>query len=222
MRRLLALATMSLLASFFGILSFALLNPAPDPASVAKTDVIIVLGAGMDANGRLHRSTRLRVAKGVDLWANGRAPRMHFTGGQAAPDGVSAGEAMALLAQGMGVPVGATSFEGRSLSTLQNALFSQPMLSGEQSARLVTEGFHLPRSWLSFKWAAWHVGAASPKLYLSHSERLRQGSPSARLPRLTMVTRETGALWFNAARVIGYEVARLLRIPVAQRDPWLN
>lgn len=222
MRRLLAFAVMALFLSFLSIGAFALLNPAPDPKTVAKTDIIVVLGAGMDANGRLHRSTKKRVEKGVALWQAGRAAKIHFTGGQGIPGGASAGAGMAALAQEMGVPETATSFEGRSLSTLQNALYSQPMLEGAQSLRLVTEGFHLPRSWLSFKWAAWHVGAPAPKMYLTHSERLRQSSPKARLPQVTMVTREVGALWFNAARLLAYEVAGLFRVPPDQRNPWLN
>lgn len=222
LRRLFALAVIGLGLSFLGIMGFALLNPAPAPETLRKTDVIVVLGAGMDPDGRLHRSTQLRVKAGVALWLAGRAPIMHFTGGKAAPNGPSAGAGMAALAQKLSVPHDAISFEDRSLSTLQNALFSQPMLRDATSLRLVTEGFHLPRSWLSFKWAAWHAGQPVPSIYLSHSERLRQSSPKARRPQLTMVTRETGALWFNGLRLLAFEVGMLFGVAEETRTPWLD
>ncbi len=176
----------------------------------------------MDPDGTLHRSSILRVEAGVALWKAGAAPRVHFTGGMGKPGGPSAGSQMAALAQSLGVPENLTSYETRSLSTLQNALFSQPFISDADHIRLVTEGFHLPRSWVSFKWAAWHYGIRRPKISLTHSERLRAESPGARLPKLTMVLRETGAFWFNGLRLAAFELGGLVGIPMEERAPWLD
>lgn len=181
-----------------------------------KTDVIVVLGAGMDADGTLHRSTRLRVERGVTLYKAGLAPRMHFTGGKGRIDGPSAGERMAQMAIEMGVPIEAISFEELSQSTLQNALFSVPMLRDAPSIRLVTEGFHLPRSWLAFKWAGgYHID-------LAFSERFRSQTPSSRFPGTTMILREAAAVWFNLGRMVVYEAAGLAGVSDDVRAAWLH
>jgi uncharacterized SAM-binding protein YcdF (DUF218 family) len=199
-----------------GIAGFAALLPFPDPDDMARTDVIVVLGAGMDPDGTLHRSSVLRVGRGVALYEAGLAPRMHFTGGEGTPGGPSAGEGMANLAIQMGVPAEATSWEGRSQSTLQNALFSQPMLAHAQRIRLVTEGFHLPRAWLSFRWAGDH------EISLAFSERFRTATPNSRFPRVAMVLREAAAFWFNIGRVGAYGVAGLMGVPDGLREGWLE
>lgn len=184
------------------------------------TDVIVVLGAGMDADGTLHRSSLLRVEKGVSLFRAGLAPHMHFTGGRGTSAGPSAGQQMARLAAQLGVPETQLSFEQESQSTLQNALFSHPQLQGHQSLRLVTEGFHLPRSWLSFKWA--NVRSADGRnIELSISERFRSSSPKARLPQVSMVIREGLALWFNLGRAAIHGGAGLIGVERATRDRWL-
>ena len=197
------------------IAGFAALWGFPDPENMEPVDVIVVLGAGMDADGTLHRSTTLRVERGVALYRMGAAPRLHFTGGEGRPGGPSAGEGMARMAVEMGVPEEAVSWEGLSKSTLQNALFSQPMLADARSLRLVTEGFHLPRSWLAFRWAG------DQELRLSFSERFRSESPSARFPGLTLVLREALAFWFNLARMALYALGGLVGVDPATRAAWL-
>jgi uncharacterized SAM-binding protein YcdF (DUF218 family) len=122
---------------------------------------------------------------------------------------------MADLAVSLGVPAAVISYEDRSQSTLQNALFSAPQLHDATSIRLVTEGFHLPRSWLSFRWAGdW-------SLSLTPSERFRSMSPNSRYPGLTMVLREGVAFWFNAGRVLTYEAGGLIGVDQRTREGWL-
>jgi len=101
----------------------------------------VVLGGGMSPRGSLHTSSTVRVDQGVVRYKSGSAPRMHFTGGLASPNAPSAGQQMALRAVEQGVPERATSFEGKSYSTLQNALFSKPQWRGADHIILVTEGF---------------------------------------------------------------------------------
>jgi uncharacterized SAM-binding protein YcdF (DUF218 family) len=214
-RRLVILAGMLYLCTVLTIVAFAALLPMGPPADGAKSDVIVVLGAGMDGDGTLHRSSTLRVERGVELWKAGVAPRMHFTGGVARPDGPSAGEQMANLAISLGVPAEATSFEGQSLSTLQNALFSQPMLKDARHLTLVTEGFHLPRAWLTFTWAGGH------QLDLAVSERFRAVSPNSRLPQVSMVVREALAVWFNLARALLWHLGGAVGVADERRNTWL-
>ncbi len=216
LRRTLLLAAGLYALTVLAIAVFAALWPDPDPSSAPRHDVIVVLGAGMDPDGTLHRSSRLRVERGVALWQAGLAPRMHFSGGEGRPGGPSAGEGMARLAVSMGVPEDAVSWEGLSQSTLQNALFSQPMLEGATSILIVTEGFHLPRAWISFRWAG------PQDVGLVFSERFRAETPNSRFPRTMMTLREALAFWFNLGRMAAYEGAGALGVAKATREGWLD
>lgn len=220
-RKALILAVLTGALTFLAIVGFSLLVPqntgAPDQA-----DIIVVLGAGMDPDGRLHRSSNDRVDRGVALYKSGAAPRMHFTGGMGQPLGPGAGTQMAARAMSQGVPQSAISHEDRSQSTLQNALFSQSDLKDAARLLLVTEGFHLPRSWLSFKWAAWTSGTAPPQITLAFSNRVRSTSHGSRFPQITMPLRETLAFWFNAARVAAFEIGGALNVARQERAAWLE
>ncbi|MBL1436154.1 MAG: YdcF family protein [Rhodobacteraceae bacterium] len=187
-----------------------------EPENVAPADIIVVLGAGMDPDGTLHRSSILRVEKAAVLFQTGAAPRLHFTGGKAVESGPSAGEMMAQLAVRLGVPRAAISTETASLSTLQNALFSMPSLNGYDRIILVTEGFHLPRAWLSFQWAAAH----SIEIALVHSTEFRTNGTWTSGPKL--VAREALAFWFNIARVAVWHGGSLMGVGNEQRDNWLQ
>jgi uncharacterized SAM-binding protein YcdF (DUF218 family) len=93
------------------------------------------------------------------------------------------------------------SVEDRSRSTLQNALFSRPLLGPLAGDRviLVTDGFHLARAWASFRWAGY------PQVSLAAASAF--GQPP--LPEQAWRTcRETLAWWFNLARVAAWEAAR--------------
>ncbi|MEM6620224.1 MAG: YdcF family protein [Pseudomonadota bacterium] len=171
--------------------------------------MIVVLGGGMDPDGRLHRSSTTRVDAGVALWRAGVADRLHFSGG--ARDLVSAGERMAARARAAGVPVNAITTERQSQSTLQNALFSRPTLR-DASIILVTEKFHLPRAWASFQAmglrpVAW---AAAPPARATLASRTR------------VTLRESLAVWFNLGRWGLWRAAGALGVKNATRDSWLH
>lgn len=179
-------------------------------------DVIVVFGAGMTADGVLATSSRLRVARGVALFKAGKAPVMHFTGGVARPEGPSAGDQMAQFAMDFGVPATSITTEGRSQSTLQNALFSASDLQDAQSLILVSEGFHLPRVATTMIWAgprAKRQWAASARF------RTHGGRPLYTASR--MVFREAVAWWFNIARATAYSVAGLIGVDASTREGWL-
>lgn len=213
---ILLLASVTLL-----IVGFTVFQAAFEPDEFAPADVIVVLGAGMDPDGTLHPASILRVEKGVALYFMGAAPRMHFTGGHGRINGPAAGERMANLALTLGVPQAALSHEDESLSTLQNALFSMPMLQGEKRIILVTEGFHLPRGWASFKWAAWNSNARLD-IALAHSSAFRPPSPTLHFSPVTMVLRESLAWGFNTLRVITWQAGGWANVNDKSRDTWLK
>lgn len=167
------------------------IEPAPEPA-----DVIVVLGGGgAKRDGTLARSSAVRVDRAVQLWRAGLAPRLHFTG-----DGgsVPVAEAMARRARRLGVPPEAITTETRARSTLQNALFSRPQLVGAASILLVTESYHLPRAWASFRLSGYS------EVQPVHAP---PGDWSARA-KARALAREALAIWFNLARFVLWRAAR--------------
>jgi len=194
---------------------FAIAQSQAEPESFAPADVIIVLGGGMDADGTLHQATRLRVRKGVALFQAGTAPKILFTGGRAVETGPSSGDMMARLAMQLGVPAAAIITETRSLSTLQNALFSMPKMEKATRIIIVTEGFHLLRSWLSFQWVAL-IEAQTLDIALAHSTIFRPDSGAK------LVAREALAFWFNLGRAALWHIGGWLNVAPDTRDSWLE
>ncbi len=190
-----------------------------EPKTFAPADIIVVLGAGMDADGTLHPSSILRVEKAVKLFQAGAAPRLHFSGGEGILNGPAAGDKMAELAVSLGVPRAAISTENHSFSTLQNALFSMPALQNADRIILVTEGFHLARAWLSFHWAAWQSGRRI-EIALAHSTIFRGGQGWSNGPKL--LAREVLAIWFNLTRVGLWHIGGALGVEPQSRTAWLR
>ncbi len=215
MSRFILIATAIILGTLIGILSGVWFTPAC--TSLARTatapyDLAIILGAGMEPDGRLHKSALGRVEAGVALYHNGLTARLHTTGGTAAHNGPAAGAQMAGYAQRLGVPDDKVTHEDASQSTLQNALLSKPFVADAHQIILVTEGFHLIRSWLSFRWAGIPVTA------LCHSTGLRQSSVDGQTGPIRMLAREGLAFWFNVARAVLWSGANALGIKGPRLD----
>ena len=119
---------------------------------------VVVLSSGPVTPGRDGR-TAVRTRAGVKLYfALSNAddePRLVLSGGKGEGERVSKAEGMKELALEEGVPPNAILVEDRSGSTLQNALFSRHALGGDAPGQVVvvTDRFHIPRAWASFRWA---------------------------------------------------------------------
>ena len=189
------------------MLAWTFLWPEPDVREMQTADVIICLGAGMDPDGTLDGAALTRVDRCVQLLEAGLAPVILFSGGTAREGGPSARAQMARYAQSLGVPEENTIFEGRAQSTLQNALFSLELAPEAEEFILVTEAFHLPRSWASFHWARWEMGLPNTKAFhLVMSENVRRTQPDNSVA-WGVLLRESIAIWFNGARALGYSIS---------------
>jgi len=198
------------LITLMSVTAWTYLWPAQDVTKVDRASAIVCLGGGMSPDGTLHPPTVKRVETCVALYHAKRAPIIAFTGGRGIPDGPAAGEQMAALANTLGVPPQAIVIEDASQSTLQNALFTLPLLQQSNDLILVTEAFHLPRSWASFWWFG------GREMSLVASERIRaQGHNAA---GWTMIPREAIAIWFNLGRASLWSTAALFG---KQDDDWL-
>jgi uncharacterized SAM-binding protein YcdF (DUF218 family) len=188
------------------MLAWTFLWPEPDVRALQPADAIVCMGGSMSADGTLAASTLTRVERCVQLFEAGLAPVIIFSGGIARPTGPSAGAQMGRFAMTLGVPQDGVIAEGLAQSTLQNALFSLPLIPNAERIIIVTEAFHLPRSWASFRWAQWELGHPAKSFTLVMSEDVRR-NPLTGDVRWNMLVRESLAIWFNAVRAAAYSVA---------------
>nr|WP_246413762.1 YdcF family protein [Rubricella aquisinus] len=149
---------------------------------------MVVLSAGLRPDGTIDAESGSRARYAAALFRQGAAPQVIVTGGTSRGHPLSTAQRMADVMVAEGVPVDAITVEGASLSTLQNALFSKP-LAGGRRILLVTEGTHMARSVLTFRWAGYDIAAtaASP--------------PPQGWSLLKRLTREGAAWGFNIARM---------------------
>ena len=119
---------------------------------------IVVLSSGPVRSDQTGRS-EVRTRVGADLYFTlieaGDDPKLVLSGGKGEYEKTSKAEGMKNIAISEGVPPDAILIEGRSDSTLQNALFSRQVLELDPPGRIavVTDRFHIPRAWASFRWA---------------------------------------------------------------------
>ncbi|MEX5729690.1 uncharacterized SAM-binding protein YcdF (DUF218 family) [Rhodovulum iodosum] len=148
----------------FAIVAFGLLvgvqrvyvetyKQAPVKRPVGAVVVLSSGPVGPQRNGR----TAVRTRAGVDLYFElsnaGDTPRLVLSGGGGGQNSMA--EGMKEIALDAGVPAEVILVEGRSGSTLQNALFSRQAMGDNVPGHLVivTDRFHIPRAWASFRWA---------------------------------------------------------------------
>lgn len=159
-------------------------------------DVAIILGARLRADGSPSPAMVRRVGHGVHRLREGRAGALLMTGGETGA-GITEARAMAGLAEAAGVPAALIHLEERARNTIENALFSAPLIRRHGWHRLlvVTDSYHCPRAAYIFRRVGLEVAVAG----------VRPAQPSAQwwLAHL----REAAALPWTMLRV----EARLLR-----------
>lgn len=130
---------------------------APDPLPQADA-IVVISGSGGDTDP-VTDGTRARTERGIELYQAGLAPVIVMSGGPSGRLAEPVANRMAALAIASGVPQDAILIEGRSYSTLQNALFTRalPDLPPDAAILLVTERYHLPRAWASFRWGGFRT-----------------------------------------------------------------
>lgn len=132
--------------------------PQPDIARLPVVDGIVVLGGNI-ANGRANwfeaydaDSAHLRVDTAQALYDAGRATRIILSG--AALDGpTSEAQMMANILASRGIPAAHLILETHSLTTHENAVYTQATLAGHgmQQVILVTSALHMPRAMAVFR-----------------------------------------------------------------------
>lgn len=110
-------------------------------------EAIVVAGCRVLPDGRPSLALARRTDLAVDLWRQGQAPVIVFTGGlgEHAPTEAAAAAARAV---DRGVPLSAIQMEDRSTSTEENASFSAAL--GYHRVLLVTDAYHVFRAERTF------------------------------------------------------------------------
>jgi len=173
-----------------------------DRSTAKRFDAIVVLGGGAAGKGTLRPSNELtdlsilRTICGVDLFAQGFAPRILFSGGDATIIGSGPKEALEMkrLAQRLGVPEGAILIEDQSRTTYENALGTKRLI-GSASILLVTSASHIPRALGLFRKQGLDV-TPSPCGYSvkNRPSESWQGIPFAPLPDVRSLLKSTNAI----------------------------
>lgn len=210
--RLIQLAALAHMAMTAALLVWTFTWPDRPVSSFASADAIVCLGGGIEDNGTLPYNVKTRIERCVQLYQAGLAPRVVFTDGVVANTGQIAGTEMAGYAAALGLPPEAAVIEPRAQSTLHNALFTFDLIAPADHLILVSEAFHLPRSYASFKWAAWDLGLTSPTISLSMAQPVRTDPLTGRPTGSILVregvvwAREGLAIWFNLVRAAAFSV----------------
>lgn len=119
---------------------------------MSNYDVILVLSLGIEKTGELPIQAEARVDKAVELFNEGTAPKILFTGRWSYKAATSfsktEAQAMADYAKGAGVPEKAILTETESVDTLTNFLYSKTILedSNWHNLCIVTSSDHRART----------------------------------------------------------------------------
>jgi uncharacterized SAM-binding protein YcdF (DUF218 family) len=206
MLRLIRLALWVGLVTMAAVLGSAFLSrPCTDLVTEgARFDTAVVLGGGGEVEGLLLPDSHRRAESAALLYREGIVEHIHFTGFAGGPSPRPAAVGMREVAVDAGVPVEATSIEGESKSTLENALFSRPMLEDAGRLVLVSDGFHLWRGAASMAWAGRPVEGMCKSASLTEWGDHQYD--------VVVVLREMAAWWLNIVRGGIYSVANTLGV----------
>ncbi len=166
------------------------------PDRAAPADVIIILGGGTFPDGTPSDAQVRRIAHGVRLYKRGIAPWLLCTGGYDHPT-YAKSEAQTCVdgALAGGVPESAILREDVSLTTIQNAIQAQRIMTihNLMSAVIVSDNFHLFRA----EWLFHHFGMSD--LYLSPAQATQGSLPLDEA--LFDSYREVGAFGYTLLRL---------------------
>ncbi len=121
-------------------------------SALKPADLIIVFGYPVNNDGSISPTQKSRVEEGINLYKNGLANKILFTGGAVANHFVEA-EIMKQYAQTKNVPEADILTETQSINTIQNAFYSKHIIQSLQANNLilVTSSYHTLRASYVFK-----------------------------------------------------------------------
>lgn len=151
---LLLFAWIVLALAVFDRLDNLMVQPLITNEAPQKSDVIIILGGGVDKDIQdTGPAVDQRLDKGIELWHNKYAGYIILAGGLVKKTGYTEADKLLEYTLEKGVPASNVIKESQSLSTYENALFSQEIMrqKGWQTALVVTSDYHTKRACKIFR-----------------------------------------------------------------------
>jgi len=197
-RRFLFWASTLLWLFFLGILviSFVpvtgyLLKPLAMKEEIRHADAIVVLGGGVNQGRYLTPESSRRLVRAVQLYQEGRAQKIIFSGGFSLRGGVAEGAVLAQEARRMQIPSENILIEKNSRRTYEQAVETKKIADPLRwkSLILVTSYFHMKRAVLCFEQAGF-------KVYPAPADPIEKyaAGPIERLDLFGKILREYGAV----------------------------
>jgi uncharacterized SAM-binding protein YcdF (DUF218 family) len=165
-RRFLFWASLLLWAFFLGLLVIAftpvtgyLLKPLAMKEEIRHGDAIVVLGGGVNKGRYLTRESSHRLVRGVQLYHEGKAEKIIFSGGISRKGGVAEGAVLAQEAKRLQIPTENILIEKNSQRTHEQAVETKKITDPLRwkSVILVTSYTHMKRAVLCFEQAGFKV-----------------------------------------------------------------
>ena len=165
-RRFLFWASLVLWAFFLGVLVIAftpvtgyLLKALAMKEEIRHADAIVVLGGGVNPGRYLTLSSSHRLVRGVQLYHEGKAQKIIFSGGFSQEGGVAEGAVLAQEARRMQIQSENILIEKNSRRTHEQAVETKKITDPQRwkSIILVTSYIHMKRALLCFEQAGFKV-----------------------------------------------------------------
>ncbi len=179
---------------------------------------IVVLAGGLLQPGTLRPTadlssySRNRTTCGVDLYQQGLAPKLVFTGGSGNPfrEAMNDAQEMQRWAERLGVPREAILIEELSRTTYENATETKRLL-GPASILLVTSASHLPRATALFRKQGFHVTPVPCDFLIQNrpEDNFQHLDPFDVLPNNNAIEHTTGAVTELAGMAIYWLTGKL-------------
>ena len=131
------LVFLGVVVAMIGLILYGITQYLLVPTSIAKADAVVAVSGG-DTNGRAQRA--------IDLYLQGYAPLVIFSGAAADPNSPSNARVMEKLAIKKGVPAGAIRIDEFSRDTKENATGVKNILIDSKKIILVTSEYHQRRA----------------------------------------------------------------------------
>lgn len=131
-------------ATLWAVVAGALDRYGQRSAPAGAWDAIVVAGCRVRPDGTASPALKRRTELAVELWREGRAPKIVLTGG-VGKNPPSEARAAAAYAKGLGVPDDALVLEEKSTSTDENARYAADLI-GRQRVLVVTDAYHVFRA----------------------------------------------------------------------------
>lgn len=144
------------LVSLSSVAAALLVARGLEPPPVGPYDAIVVAGCRVLPDGSPSRALARRAELALDLYHQGHAPRVVFTGG-IGRFGPSEASVAAAHAVARGLPEESVVLEERSTSTRENAQYAARIVGADARVLVVTDAYHVFRARRVF--AQWFAGA---------------------------------------------------------------